>query len=502
MLTVTAVLLAATALLAGFTGSWSPCGLSSIETIGSGLGRRPSPRRRAATLLTFSIGAVVGGVITFTAAAGIGAALELDGRAQLFGLIAAAVALAAGIADLRFWPVAPQVRHQVPERIRHRLPLPVTGGLYGLLLGLGFMTYLLTYAMWALVIGSLLLATPLLGLVVGIAFGLGRALPVLLLAGRYDRPATRAFIADMETGPLLRGIRRIDGLALLACAVVLIPTAHAAAATRAVNGVDPSVAEPALAFTSPAGDGILRLGSGETITLPGRHPALGADRVAWHVRDEVTVAARDDLSAMATFAVRHVDALAIGDVLAYRTTDQRGISTIGTRRLDGSAAKTLAHVRPPLTLSPPSISGRTIVYAVADPTGTRVVAASSDGGKPQVLREAGPWQTVGKPAIHGRRLLYVQTDYCGQRVRLGALDGPIDGSRDRTLLQLRSTAERDAGHERGYIRAYHEAGLCPSTRYGPIRGTLWTTALSGKRAFVTVIPSGRPAGSFVIAVPR
>jgi hypothetical protein len=501
MLTVCGLVLAVTALLAGITGSWSPCGLSSIETIGSGLGRRPSARTRAVTLLIFSLGAVAGGAITFTAAAGLGAALQLDGQPQMLGLAAAAVALGAGVADLRVWPVAPQIRHQVPERIRHRLPLSATGGLYGLLLGLGFVTYLLTYAMWALLLGCLLLATPPLGLAVGIAFGLGRALPVLLLAGRYDRPAAEAFIAEMETGPLLRGMRRIDGVALLVCAIALVPTAHAGAAARTASGADPSVAEPAIAFTNAAGDGILRRGNGETLALPGRDPALGGEWIAWRARDEVTVAARDDLTAVAVFPIRHVDALAVGDLLAYRTTDRRGASAIGVRRLDGSGARTVTRVRSPLSLSPPSVAGRTVVYAVNAPTGSRLLAAAP-GRQPRPVRVAGPWQSVGNPAVRGGALLYVHNDYCGQRLRLGALDGPIDGSRDRTLLRLRAPAERDTGHERGYVDAYHEAGLCPTTPYAPVTGTLWTTALSRRRALVTVVPARRPAASFVLTVRR
>ena len=64
MLSALAAAAALTALLAGLTGAWSPCGFSMVDTVGSALG----DTRRSATLLAciaFTAGAIAGGAATF-----------------------------------------------------------------------------------------------------------------------------------------------------------------------------------------------------------------------------------------------------------------------------------------------------------------------------------------------------------------------------------------------------------------------------------------------------
>ena len=107
---------------------------------------------------TFTLGALVGGVITF---GGLGAARAGLGAG---GTGAAAVAAAsrsprrsARRAALR---IVPQVRRQVPESWRRVLPVPLAAGLYGVLLGLGFTTFILTFAVWALAAVSVALGDP------------------------------------------------------------------------------------------------------------------------------------------------------------------------------------------------------------------------------------------------------------------------------------------------------------------------------------------------------
>ena len=62
------------------------------------------------------------------------------------------------------------------------MPVPLAAGLYGVLLGLGFTTFILTFAVWALAGVSVALGDPALGLAIGLAFGAGRLLPVVVLA--------------------------------------------------------------------------------------------------------------------------------------------------------------------------------------------------------------------------------------------------------------------------------------------------------------------------------
>ena len=57
-------LLLATALAAGVTGAWSPCGLSMVDTLAPhGYARRL--RTSLAACTTFALGALAGGALTF-----------------------------------------------------------------------------------------------------------------------------------------------------------------------------------------------------------------------------------------------------------------------------------------------------------------------------------------------------------------------------------------------------------------------------------------------------
>ena len=106
--------------------------------------------------------------------------------------MAAAVALAAAIGEARGARILPQVRRQVPESWRRRMPVPLAAGLYGVLLGLGFTTFILTFAVWALAGVSVAVGDPALGVAIGLAFGAGRLLPVIVLAPAARTPARRA----------------------------------------------------------------------------------------------------------------------------------------------------------------------------------------------------------------------------------------------------------------------------------------------------------------------
>ena len=140
---LTAVVVVA-AIAAGVTGAWSPCGFSMVETLAPA-GYAGRLRTTAVACATFALGALAGGAITFGGLALIGCAL--GGRA----------------------PAVPRSSRSRPPpgrraergscrrsaaRCRSRggavLPLPLAAGLYGVLLGLGFTTFILSFAVWAL----------------------------------------------------------------------------------------------------------------------------------------------------------------------------------------------------------------------------------------------------------------------------------------------------------------------------------------------------------------
>ena len=211
-----AVLILAAA-AAGVTGAWSPCGFSMVETLAP-QGYAGRMRVTVAACATFAVGALAGGAITFGGLALLGQ--ELGASAPL---VAGAVALAAAIGEARGARIVPQVRRQVPESWRRRLPVPLAAGLYGVLLGLGFTTFILTFAVWALAGVCVAVGDPALGLAVGLAFGAGRLLPVVALAPTAATGPGAALHAAMAERPqILRSLRAVDAVALAACAVVLV----------------------------------------------------------------------------------------------------------------------------------------------------------------------------------------------------------------------------------------------------------------------------------------
>ena len=215
---LTACLLAA-ALVAGLTGAWSPCGFSMVETLAPhGYARRL--RTSLAASCTFALGALAGGALTFGGLALAGAALGAGGPVAAGAAAVVAVAAAAG--EARGLRIAPQIRRQVPEAWRRVLPIPLAAAGYGVLLGLGFTTFVLSFAVWALAGASIALGDPALGLGMGLAFGAGRALPVIALAPFAGTERGGAVTAAMcERPAILRGLRRVDAVALAAVALAL-----------------------------------------------------------------------------------------------------------------------------------------------------------------------------------------------------------------------------------------------------------------------------------------
>jgi hypothetical protein len=208
------------AAVAGVTGAWSPCGFSMVETLAPH-GYAGRLRTTIAACVTFSLGALAGGVATFGGLSLLGQALGAGGPTAL--AVGAAVALAAAIGEARGARILPQVRRQVPESWRRRLPVPLAAGLYGVLLGLGFTTFILTFAVWALAGVCIAVGDPALGVAVGLAFGAGRLVPVIVLAPAGESEWGAAAHAAMAERPrILRSLRLIDAVAMAACAIVLV----------------------------------------------------------------------------------------------------------------------------------------------------------------------------------------------------------------------------------------------------------------------------------------
>ena len=285
MVEVTLIVLA---LVAGVTGAWSPCGFSMVETLApvrlrgadaghdrrlrDVRGRRARGRRdhlRRARLPRRR-------------------ARRRRARGGRGDRVAAAALEARGAR------IMPQVRRQVPESWRRVMPVPLAAGLYGVLLGLGFTTFILTFAVWALAGVSVALGDPCSGSPVGLAFGVGRTLPVVVAravrrrgrARRDGRAAAHpAFAAARRRRRAGRGGRRAVRRAR--------PGAGVSAAARLrrpeLDGADARV--PPARWPGRAA------WAGRRPALAGNHPAIGGGRQAWIANGQVVVAGLGGIAA-------------------------------------------------------------------------------------------------------------------------------------------------------------------------------------------------------------
>jgi len=500
VLSALVVLGAVTAVLAGIAGAWSPCGLSMVDTIGTALG----DARRTTMILataTFAIGALAGGVITFGGLALLGG---LIGSAALGtrDALAGSLALAAAYADWRGWRIAPQIRRQVPERWRWIMPLPLACGLYGLLLGLGFTTFVLSFAVWELAGISFAAGSATLGVVVGLAFGIGRALPVVWIAPRLRGERGDRALDRLALEPRLwLGVRRLDAIGLSACAAVLAGSSALAAAPHFTT--DPTTYGGKLAWQRVGGKGWL-LADSATRRLPGRLPALGGGNLAYLAGNEIVVSSAAPAGSTKTIPRpprAAVDALAVSaHWLVVRDLGIRGITNLFAVSLrDPSMRRYLAGSAKAGAIGRPTIEGAIVVWTASSSTQSAIYEEDLRSGVLSVLRLATRNELYANAALDEGRLLYERTDRCAQELLLGSLAVPA--ARDRVLVSLPSTVFRDPGYQPGYIENYNSASMCPNRKPGAGgTTTLGSTALSPTSAYVSESPVANATATTIVRI--
>jgi len=470
--------LAAAALLIGMTGTWSPCGFSMVETLGlAGEGGRRFTI--VAACAAFVPGAVAGGVLTFGLLSGFGQLLHGAGRVAY--LVAAGIAVVAAVAEARGQRIAPQIRRQLPESWRWTMPLPLAALLYGVLLGLGFTTFVLSFGVWALAGISLALGNVEAGLVIGATFGIGRAIPIVVVAPQVDRPFGQSCLRAMAERPALYRLFRLgDAAALGLAAVVLATTTATAQRVEVMNGADPSVAGKAIAFQKGNGAGVLRAG-GETHGLPGKDPALGGPLAAVVSGDQIKILNRFRRNVLTSLSAPHAEALAISrDWLTYLSRSH-GRTVLMARRitdmLHPGDVHQVATVDPPAAVGHPSLTEGRLVFTVSGRRGNSIRLVRLNSGKERTLLSSRRAQLLN-PAILGRRLVYVRVSR-GSQGPLATAPRPL-----HQYLMLR----RAGGHGKGHriYRQNHERRL-------------WTTSLGAKRAYVTLLGGHGPQ---VVSVQR
>jgi hypothetical protein len=468
------VTLAAAALLIGATGTFSPCGLSAIDTIGP-TGHTGGRRITAAACATFLPGAVVGGLLTFGSLAWLGQLLHGAGGRAAY-VVAAAIALLAAVLEIRGTRIVPQIRRQLPEHWRRVMPMPLAASLYGVLLGLGFTTFVLSFGVWALAGVSLAVGDQSLGLLLGAAFGIGRAIPIVVLAPLSgSATGIRATELMCERDGVYLGLRRGDAaaLAIAALALIVAPGSAGATGTDVPHATDPAATADALLFQRLGGPAVISRG-GPEIPLQGEHPAIGGNYVATVNGDAVQLLDRSTLAPVAQIGAPGADAIAVSDSwLAYRAPVGGG-EGIYIRYIGNPAAPAppslLAGEGGASQLSAPAVDGSILLYAIATPRGSRIVQWVMGTHKHRALVRS-PRLLLFNPAVAGKSFAYVRSD--ARRSRLMVRGRHRHGS-GRILFTLKRSA-----------------------------GELWSDALTDSVAYVTVLnPSASNADATVIGVGR
>lgn len=174
------------------------------------------------------------GVALHAGAAGASAALlgaALGGLGLLLGapwggpepLLVALVALAYASRELLGVPVPlPEARRQVPEWWRTSFSPQVTAALYGLGLGIGFLTHLRHGTLVAVGTAAAVTGDPVLAAALLAPFGIVRGLTAAIAARGTTSQAVGQVVARLEDLGASRWPRIVNGLALVAIAVVAV----------------------------------------------------------------------------------------------------------------------------------------------------------------------------------------------------------------------------------------------------------------------------------------
>jgi hypothetical protein len=317
--------------------------------------------------------------------------------------------------------------------------------------------------------------------VIGAGFGIGRAIPIVVVAPMVDRSFGGTCISAMAERPALYRLFRVgDAATLGVVAAVLAATTASAARVDVENGADPSVAGKALAFQKGHRQGVIRV-HGNSHPLPGRDPALGGPLAAVISDGKIKILDRSDLKVLTSLSAPHAESLAISrDWLTYLTRQHARTTLMATQITDldhPGDPKQIATVDPPAAVGHPSLTGGRVVFTVSGRRSNSIQLVHLNSGKERTLLSSRLAQLLN-PAILNKRLVYVRVSR-GSQGPLAIEPRPLHQS-----LMLRHAS----GHGKGHQIYRHNRHRRP-----------WTTALGAKRAYVTLLGGH---GQQVISVQR
>lgn len=143
------------------------------------LGERARGQRYSVTVAAYALGSVVGATALGTALGALGQVVLGNGSGAARLMIGALAAVTAAVLDGSRRPI-PSWHRQVNEDWLARYRGWVYGFGFGAQLGLGVITIVTTASVYLMWIAAALAGSPLVGALIGAAFGLARAAPILI----------------------------------------------------------------------------------------------------------------------------------------------------------------------------------------------------------------------------------------------------------------------------------------------------------------------------------
>ncbi|MGH3053136.1 MAG: hypothetical protein ACRDM8_09300 [Gaiellaceae bacterium] len=403
--------------------------------------------RKHLAAVGFTIGAVA-------ASAVVGGLLGLVGFVlgwRWAVLAAAAVALAAAFRELGLVRLSlPQVRHQVPDRWRAELPLPVWSVGYGAGLGVGFFTFQPVATFWVACAAAVALARPLPAAACFALYGVGRALTVLW-------PKRDAALACERLARRRPALLRANAIALAVCAALLGASPAVAAPRIPIGtGFDPSVSGSVLARAQVV-SGVPRV-----VVEPGGEPPVAFDGVRQPYLD--------------------------GELVALKDPDGIRVSNWRTGEIVAQVAG---------TVSRPALDWPLLAFVRDDGLWKQLVLRDLAAGTERVAATLVRTNDIGRPSLADGRLAWHVVTRSQTRIVVLNLASwkrrTIARSRIAVLMHPALSAGRvlwiDQSSRMGFVRMRALSGRRVRTRTlwtanGRDR-LFWTTALAGRTAYVT-----------------
>ena len=197
MIAILAVVVAA---VSAVRGVWSPCGLSMLSSLNP-VSERARGHRFGVTAAWYVAGAAAGGALLGGACALVAEALARGGLvaewAWAIAFTGSVVAVGSDSCLVRY--ALPDHPRQVDERWLVTYRRWIYAGGFGVQIGTGFATYIMTAAVYLTALLAALSGSATIAFWVGVEFGVVRGLSVLLVAPVSTPDRLRALIARVDT---------------------------------------------------------------------------------------------------------------------------------------------------------------------------------------------------------------------------------------------------------------------------------------------------------------